>query len=231
MYRHLFLAFVLMLIGTASYFGESHAMVVYPDAGKGMPRTCDQSKGISAITHDFDTLFVFYQQYPDLKSERAEGFPEALKFDNFNERLLSAIRENFKHCLVGANGKPKNIEISLPPNRHKMSDDERCKFESRNDAKNLTVYINVTYRPMKEGYYGYVSFFMHRPNVPEAQIPMLSNSHTMVFFPHERMPPLEAMLNDIFSAIEPKWVPSSDKGMRPAPAAQKKKSCSKWFWE
>src|SRR4051794_31044872 len=76
---------------------------------------CDQDKGIGAVFYNFETLFIYYADFPHQTDEKLSGFPAPLKYDNFNKRLLEAVRKNFGACLKTALGTEKPIVVIPPP--------------------------------------------------------------------------------------------------------------------
>src|SRR5690606_16865844 len=77
------------------------------------PTACDQNESIGSVFYDFDAIYIYYVGF---MSQEAIGvdFPEALKFENFNAKLVEAIKKNFSLCLTTETGAVKPIVV-IPP--------------------------------------------------------------------------------------------------------------------
>jgi len=182
--------------------------------------TCQDKDGIASVFYNFKKLYIAYigfrypdpnDLHPDLRSKLQ--FPEILKYDNFNKRLIEEIKINFKNCLKNELGLDKQI-IIIPPSNYIKNYEEQIetnkKIESEiHDPNNLTILIRVIYVPgvqlsagKKE--YGQAMYFIYRPEAPDksSRLPLPKTSRTITFFPDDREQ-MEEVFEQFFSALRP----------------------------
>ncbi|MDP2206689.1 MAG: hypothetical protein Q8K65_10340 [Alphaproteobacteria bacterium] len=200
------------------------------------PVVCDQSVGIGEVFYNFEKLYIYYAFFPDMGQQKRPEFPEPLRYENFNARLMDTIKANFGACLKTAQGGDKPI-IVIPPaeisgvgwDNHKQRRD--LVHHAIHDPKDLTIFINVSsyqvYPPRSPEVedYGQAMFYIYRPEVSHklARLPLLNNSGMLTFFPRLGEDELEAQLAGFFKRIRPARTanpPESDvRFLRKAPGA------------
>ena len=169
---------------------------------------CDYNKGIDEVFYNFDKIIVLYGPFPNKEYEKAQDYPDALKYDYFNKRLLETINKNFASCLKNEQGIEKKIDVIPPPLQRNLQ--QKKEVEEVYDPKNLTIFIEVEYMPghsMTPGIeeYGHIFFFMYRPDIAykAARLPAPNKSGIATFFPGRGDKTLENQLNALFERIKP----------------------------
>jgi hypothetical protein len=172
------------------------------------PVACDQSEDIGSVFYDFDTLIIWYVDFMG-HQERKPGFPEALKYENFNPKLVEAVKKNFALCLKTADGKDKPF-IVIPPFQVKISGKPEYDPTLIHNPKHLTILIRGGYFPQYEFTpgmkgFGNMQFFMYRPEVPHklARLPLGNNSGVINLPLQTGSEDWEKTLNGFFKAIRP----------------------------
>lgn len=168
---------------------------------------CDQSEGIGAVFHNFESLIIYYTSFP-----HHTQVPEPLEYEQFNERLLQAVKENFAACLQTASGTAKPIVVIPPPNRRgNYRQRQALNMDRIHDPKNLTILVRVSYAiwsappPPGTAKYGYMFYYFYRPNVSYelGRIPLPNNSGTHVFFPDRGDTALRQRVEGFFKSLHP----------------------------
>lgn len=187
------------------------------------PVACDQNENIGSIFYDFDKMIIYYVDFMELSDQ--PGFPEALTYEKFNNRLLESVKRNFSLCLTDADGKDKPIVV-IPPARMRMSYQEHKRYnpERIHDPKALTLLVRGNYLPNyevapdAEGL-GYVLTFWYRPEVSykEARLPLGNSMDLLTLPPRDQLGKLEHDLNAFFDNKRPKKMGEMQGGMHATP--------------
>lgn len=212
---HLLAALFLALVITAPS-GSLLADTVKQTPPSRPPVPCDQSEGIGAVFHDFESLIIYYSSFPN-----NDQMPDPLKYEQFNERLLKEVKANFAACLQTASGAAKPIVVIPPPNRRGTYQQQRLLNMDRiHDPKNLTILVRVSYAlwsappPPGTEKYGYLFYYFYRPDVSHklGRIPLPNNSGVHVFFPDRVDTSLGQWLDGFFKSIHPRLTATDHPG-------------------
>ncbi|MFN7114244.1 MAG: hypothetical protein ACK4PK_07765 [Alphaproteobacteria bacterium] len=194
---------------------------------------CDQNQGIGSVFYDFDALIVYYSTFMTSSPRQDSKFPQALRHDVFNARLIEKIKENFSLCLKTKEGKQKPIYVFFlqsPPDmdtRGMNCDDQSviCRnassekiHEMIENPKNLTLVLRGDYSPQQEiasGVMGtgFIYTYWYRPETLYKSLGFSNNvdGSIVVLPPLNGMQSIEERLKAFFEALSPRKVYSDYK--------------------
>lgn len=170
---------------------------------------CIHNKGIGAVFYDFDKIIVYYAGFPSPSWQENPSYPQLLKYEEFNERLIQNLELNFEECLKTKVFLSKEIAV-IPPYRMRRDNKSTISLAEIQNPRNLTLVVRLKYLPGHSQYqgieeFGMLSYEFYRPNMSGLQaIPLISNkSRSMAFFPKQGAEALEKSLDTFFKAMRP----------------------------
>ena len=188
------------------------------------PVACDQNEGIGSVFYDFDAIYIYYPRFMQ-NTENDPGFPDELKFDNFNTRLVMEIKKNFALCMKDENGIEKPI-IIIPPFQIRKNFTEQEKAADKvnqleiHNPRNLTLMVRGEYSLNAEFVDGAKGFgrlisYWYRPEASYklSRLPLSATSEFVVLPPHDDDQRIKNALDGFFEDKRPRKAVDSNSTM------------------
>jgi hypothetical protein len=168
---------------------------------------CENPDGYGAMFYKFEKIIIYYESYTHLDEQNVTNYPEALKYDNFSQRVMNAVRTNFSACLKGLSS--PNPIIVIPPGYKIVTYKDLVAYEpirkELDDPKNLVLVVKLDYRmPVNSDdriNYGQLQFSLHRAGLTGQYALNPSFSGMMTIFPQQGGAELETQLAQFFGQM------------------------------